>query len=198
MSDTKPKDLRELFDFYYNDFKPLYCHLQSLNQPPLELLFEVNAAIDHLSRHWKYGDSLEDAIGQTCAHLKRASFDAYKIIIKNTVDHDDKLSDINTSIIDNGDFDRKRISLISEIKQGAAKARLAEGNSTESWHYAYDLWQQVYIKCVEYDANYYLSNKVEWAKLKNRKYSIKALIASFIMGVISSLIGSYIFQHCFS
>lgn len=82
MAVKRPTNLEELFAFYYEDFKPLYCQLQSLNTPPLEMFFEINAAFDHLSRHWYYKLSESEAVSATCAHLKRGCFDAFKIIVR--------------------------------------------------------------------------------------------------------------------
>jgi hypothetical protein len=106
MANKKPRTIKELFEFYYEDFKPLYSHIQCLNEPPTELFFEVNAAFDHLSRYWHYGQSEEEVVNAAAAHLKRACFDAFKIIVRETVDHYDELRRTDTSIVDNGAFDR--------------------------------------------------------------------------------------------
>ena len=128
----KPRTLQEFFDFYYSDFKPLYGHLQNLNEPPVEMFFEVNAALDHLSRHWQYGASEEDAVSLASAHLKRGCFDAFKIVLRETRDQYDKLLGIDTSIIDNGDFEKRMHQTMAAIATEARAARLAEGDSRDA------------------------------------------------------------------
>lgn len=70
MSLKTPKNLNELFEFYYEFVKPLYSQVQVKNELPAETLFELNAAFDHLSRHWKYDQSEEEAVDKAYGHLK--------------------------------------------------------------------------------------------------------------------------------
>jgi hypothetical protein len=190
---TKPKTFKELFDFYYRDFKPLYNHLQALNEPPTEMFFEVNAALDHLSRYWHYGKDEEAVVSTASAHIKRGCFDAFKIVLRETVDHFEDLLRIDTSIIDNGEFDSKTRSLIAEIREEANVARFAEGDSRdeESWHKAYDLWVPVYVKCMQFDEMFYLNKKVDWARTKmhergtREKWQLRR--EGFLVGIASSV-----------
>lgn len=114
MARRKPQNFDELFKFYYEDFKPLYNRLHIEGEPPLEMLFEINAAFDHMSRHWYYDEKEVDVVDQSCRHLKRGSFDAFKIMLLKTMDKYNELLNVDTSIIDNGRFDRslKKVSPI--------------------------------------------------------------------------------------
>ena len=187
---TRPKTLNEFFDFYYTDFKPLYAHLQTLSEPPIEMFFEGNAALDHLSRHWKYGESEECVVSAAAAHLKRGCFDAFKIIVRGTGDHYKELRNIETGLIDNGDFDMKMRALMSDIRTEALAARLAEGDSrdTDSWHKAYDLWIPVYIKCMQFDDDFYLNKNVEWARGKTKKRVWINRVEGIILGIVAGLL----------
>jgi hypothetical protein len=52
-----PQTFKEVFDFYNRYVKLLYCDVQATNVLPVEVLFELNAAFDHTSRHWVYGET---------------------------------------------------------------------------------------------------------------------------------------------
>jgi hypothetical protein len=191
---TKPKTFKELFDFYYRDFKPLYNHLQALNEPPTEMFFEVNAALDHLSRYWHYDKNEEAVVSTASAHIKRGCFDAFKIVLRETIDHFEDLLRIDTSIIDNGEFDSQMRALIAEIREEANIARLAEGDSRdeESWHTAYDLWVPVYVKCMRFDEQFFLNKKVNWARTKMHEHSTREKwrqrIEGFVIGLVTGVI----------
>lgn len=190
MARRKPGTVGELFNFYYEDFKPLYSHLQTLNEPPLEMFFEVNAALDHLSRHWQYDQDETEAVHAAAAHLKRGCFDAFKIVVRETVDHYEELRRVDTSIIDNGEFDRRMLAAIHDIRAGAVEARQAEGDSRdrEQWHLAYELWEPVYIKCREFDENFYRNPKVEWARKKHSRRAWWHRLEGFLIAVVAGLV----------
>ncbi len=185
----RPETVQEFFDFYYEDFKPLYSHLQSLNEPPVEMFFEVNAALDHLSRHWHYGQEESDAVRSATAHLKRGCFDAFKIVVRDALDKYQELKGIDTSIIDNGRFDGDMRRLVHRIREGATRARLAEGNSRDCqrWHEAYELWEPVYVDCIHLEEQFYLSPKVEWARKKQTRRRWRDIGIAFAVGVLASL-----------
>lgn len=190
MASKKPRSLKDLFQFYYDDVKPLYGLLQSFNEPPEEMFFEINAAFDHLSRHWHYGETEAAVVNSASAHLKRACFDAFKILVRETVDHYNELRATDTSIIDNGDFDRGMRRLIADIRAGSIEARQAEGDSRDeaAWHKAYELYEPVYVKCVQFGNDYYLNSKVEWvrkkAAWKTWRYRLEGVAISVIAGLI--------------
>ena len=192
MAAKRPGNLQEFFDFYYEDFKPLYNYLQSLNAPPIEMFFEVNAAFDHLSRYWEYHIKEKDSVDTACAHLKRGCFDAFKIIVRDTIDDYVTLQKLDTSIIDNGDFDARMHALIADIRLRANAARLAEGDSRDisQWHKAYELWGPVCVACAKFNKDFYLNSKVEWAKRKIKWRIWRNRLEGLIVGIIaSSLVG---------
>jgi hypothetical protein len=194
MANNAPRNLQELFDFYYQHFKPLYNHLAALNTPPTEMFFELNAAWDHLSRRWKYGEEEAKAVDAACRHLKRGCFDAFKIVARNTRDHYIELQKIDASLIDNGEFEKRMISLMAKIESGAITARMAEGDSRDenNWHHVFDLWEQVYGHCIEFDEEFHRSSKVEWARKKQgqrlRKEIWRNRVEGLVIGIIASLV----------
>lgn len=91
---TRPRTKADLVRFYYEEYRPLNALMQSMNEPPVQMSFEVSAAFDHLTRIERFGDSEEDAISSASSHLKRACFDGYKLLVKNARDEYDELSTI--------------------------------------------------------------------------------------------------------
>ena len=192
MLSSKPKTVKELFEFYYERFKPIYSHVEALTQPPTEMFFEVNAAFDHLSRLSYYGETEESVVGAACAHLKRGCFDAFKIFVNQVSDHYAELKRVDTSIIDNGEFDRSMLRLVAVIRDGTAAARMAEGDSRtpEKWHDAFNLWEPVYANCLGFEKQYYLNPKVEWARRKALRKTVRNVLFGAIGGIIIGVVGS--------
>ena len=184
----RPSTFSELFEFYYEEYKPLYNHAQALNQLVVEALFEVSAAFDHMSRHWKKGESEQACVERAASHLKRGCLDAFKLVLKESRDHYDELRRIDTSIIDNGEFDRKLIALFAEIKAGAIEARNSEGDTRNDagWAIAFDLWKPVYVNCVRLEMEFYLNKNVEWAKRKQERLMWRRRFEGFLIGVLAS------------
>lgn len=188
----RPENLKELFDFYYERFKPIYAHVESLNQPPTEMFFEINAAFDHLSRIWKYDQSEEEAIKKVASHLKRGTFDAFKIILRETRSHYDELRDVDLSIVDNGHFQQDMIHKWNTIRELAVRARQMEGDTREEhrWNEPFDLWEKTYTHCVQFDDKFYRCDKVDWAKTKNWQKTWWQRFEGFLIGVLAGLVVS--------
>jgi len=67
----KPQTFDQLFDFYDKVVKLLYSAVQADNNMPQETLFEINAAFDHLARHWTEGEDEPFVAEKVYSHLKR-------------------------------------------------------------------------------------------------------------------------------
>ena len=191
---AKPRTVKELFDFYYAFVKPLYSRVEAENVLPIETLFEINAALDHLSRHWFYGDNEEEAVEKAYSHLKRSCLDIFKLEVKGTVDRYKELQLIDTSIIDNGDLNREMVPLFNEIRAGAASARENEGDARSDDHaqmiVAFDLWTPVYTKCIQFRKRFYLHPRLDWAKRKGFWKRVKEFVWAFVIGFVSGVCSS--------
>jgi len=64
-----PKTFEELFKFYLDYVKPLYSGIQVRNALPYEVLFELNAALDHISRKWTYREPVMSKFLQRRTHI---------------------------------------------------------------------------------------------------------------------------------
>ena len=195
---SKPTTIAELFDFYYDRFKPIYDHVQLLNEPPIQLSFEMHAAIDHLSRHWKFNEPENVVVERVAGHLKRATFDAFKVILREIRDQYAYLIKIDTSVIDNGEFQGKMIRLWGEIQDAAREARAEEGNSAtpEKWPHAFDLWEEAYVLCVEFEQDFFRNPKVQWAKTRQKKIRWLNVLGGFVVGVAASLGATALWTWC--
>ena len=184
----QPDGLRSLVDLYYDKYKPLYSRLQAFNQMPIELVFETAAAWDHLSRHWRFDEPEAECVDKASRHLKRAVFDAYKLLLKKAVDDYDDLRRIDTSLIDNGQFDVRLRLLMSEIRVESIAARDSEGDTrgSDGWGKAFDLWGGVFQKIERFNREFYLNPNVDWARTKTSEFDSRRLHAAFWIGVASS------------
>ncbi len=196
-----PKDIKELFDFYYLHVKPLYASVQATNNLPLEVLTEINAAFDHLSRIYQYGADEQHEVKKACSHLKRSCLDIFKIRAKQIVDEYHELKQRNIGIIENGEFELRMMNLFEEIRTGAIEARQIESRTTSDTTdnvASFDAWAPVYEKCERWHKDFFLNPSVEWAmkvqaKANRKQRAIDALIG-FAIGVAASVIASYIYS----
>ncbi|MDR0635106.1 MAG: hypothetical protein LBF91_09030 [Azoarcus sp.] len=169
--DAHEDPLKDLFSFYHDYVKVLYGTTQASGTLSQETLFEINAAFDHISRIYAYGESADNAARKAYGHLKRSCFDIFKVGVREANRQYKELREIDTSIIDNGEFDKKLIALFGEIKKSSAKARQLEGKpgSLEEVDSAFNMWQPVYERCLCLEDDFYENDKVEWAKQKERR-----------------------------
>jgi hypothetical protein len=99
---------REVYAFYTDRVKPIYSWIEAKdNTLPIELLFEIHAAFDHLKRLHLGEDKEENACNKAISHLKRGVLDAFKLKLKY-FNNDFKIIIGGNAeylhIIDNGEF----------------------------------------------------------------------------------------------
>ena len=186
----KPKTFPELFTFYNDYVRLLYGAIQAQNALPQETLFEINAAFDHISRHWTHGHSEAEEVEQAFRHLKRSCLDIFKLIVKYTVDKYNDLCRIDTSIINNGTFDQQMHQLVAVIKAKSVVARQADSESHDDIKESFALWVEVYKMCEQFNRDFFLSPHIQWARKKNRIFRTKEFLlsvaASFVAGLLCS------------
>lgn len=185
-----PRTIEELFAFYHDYVKLLYSAVQTENALPQEVLFELNAAFDHLSRHWIYGQPEDEVVSKCFGHLKRSCLDIFKIAVREARKQYDALRELDTSAIDNGDYDKSLHALFSEIRKGATEARRLEGDGkadSDGPIKAFDAWQPVYINCLILDTKFFHHQALDWANrrwwVKYWKSTLFTAVAAFIAGV---------------
>ena len=181
---------REVYEFYNERVKVAYSEIEARNNKlPIELLFEIHSALDHLKRFHLNEDSEEEACGKAYSHLKRGVLDAYKLKLKYFNDEYSKLFKNNTElkIIDSGKFLPEALSLYKNIISSAKDARISE--SQKDINKAFESWYTVSVLIDEFEERYFDSEKLTWAK----KQGMFQLGTNFIIGVITGVIASGIF-----
>jgi len=187
MSTDAPKTFAELFDFYKNEVKPLYAAVQvDYGKMPVEILNEINAAFDHISRLWIYAgkETEESAVSKAYGHLKRSCLDIFKLGALKAFDRIKDLRRITTlHLIDNGEFVSQLNLLEYEIEKGSIDARRFEGEPERG----FGEWKSVYEKCISL-RELYCSKNIPWAKSEAAKISRNEKWKTFILGVVSGLV----------
>lgn len=185
---ASPKTFKELFTFYDNYVKILYGAIQAQNELPQETLFEINAAFDHIARHWTHGRSEEHEVEKAYSHLKRSCLDIFKLMLKDTMDRYKELCTCDTGIIDNGNFDTQMHQLITDIRKRSIEARKTESADHDDDTVSFAPWVEVYKMCVRFNEEFFLNPHIEWARKKNRLLTWKtfyfSVAASFVAGLL--------------
>jgi hypothetical protein len=176
-----PTTFEDLFSFYHNYVKVLYAAVQTKNQLPSETLFELNAALDHISRHWAYNEDEPEVVSKAYGHLKRSCYDIFKLKVKETREQLDEIKKVKTHFIDNGEFDSKLNNLFHKIKTNATNARKMEGSPGDA---GFEMWKEVYADCVIFENTFYLHKGLSWAKRKSWWDTVSKLIGG---GLIATL-----------
>jgi hypothetical protein len=195
----KPTTLAELFAFYHEYVKLLYSYVQTSNTLPVETLFELNAAFDHISRIWAYQEKEAIAVQQAYGHLKRSCLDIFKLVMKDTRSNYDQLLKLDTSAIDNGEFDKEMRALFARIKSGALEARRLEGDQVgDGKVMAFDRWQPVFADCLKFEQTFFLHKHVDWA---HHRYLGRLFGSRIVAGLLGAVIGvtlKFALERCFS
>lgn len=183
---------KDAFEFYWEYVKPLYCEIEARdNTLPVELLFEIHAAFDHLRRFYVDGEDEEESTKRAIAHLKRGALDAFKLKLKYYhVDVEAFLnSDVDLSLVDSGKFIQNFLQDKDNIIQLAKSSRISE--SSKDPEEAFSKWTETSIAIDKFYEDYFQSSyKIVWARRKtffwNTKDSLRNLFLGFVTGVASS------------
>ena len=188
----EPSNISELFAFYHDYVKVLYSAVQTENALPQEVLFELNAAFDHLSRHWTYGEPESNVVHKCYGHLKRSCLDIFKISVREARKKFDELRKLDTSDIDNGEYDKRLLTLFAEIRSGATAARKLEGNGKSDPDgpiKAFDAWQPVYANCLRLETEFYHHAALDWAKRRWVKKYWKSTLFTAVVTFAAGYLG---------
>lgn len=192
MNPPTPATFKELFNFYYDFVKPLHSLVQTENEIPSQVLFELSAAQDHISRHFYYSESESVVCDKAFSHFKRACLDMFKLRLRVHTEQWKMLTNVDTSIISNGKFEGEMIALRNQIVTQAREARKKEGDP----RMGFDLWSEVYELCKGFESEFFLNPAVGWAKIKVKKRTLisraSGVAIGFVVGVAATLVGEWI------
>lgn len=180
---------KDIYEFYNEKVKILYSDVEARNNTlPVELLFEIVAAFDHLKRIYVNNETEEQCSLKAYSHLKRGMLDAFKLKLKY---HNDTYISLTSSkndlrLIDNGTFFKELLSCRTQIISNAKNARLNEGLT--DLDESIEDWSRVSILIDDFETKFLVEEKLQWAK----KHSYFRFSKDFIVGLISGIIGSII------
>jgi len=160
----------------------LYGLIQTDNELPQELLFEINAAWDHLARISVYRDQNCDErreIEKSFSHLKRSCLDVFKLLVKRASEQHHELLRIDTSVIDNGEFDKNLHQFWRQIQLAATSARQVEGIPHDGPVKSFDQWQEVGRMCLQLQNDFFLHERVPWARRRHEDLRLATKLQSW-------------------
>ncbi len=191
---TVPYDMDGLRQLYFTEFCPLYDYLCSkLESIPSELHFEISAAFDHLMRAGLEIDGRKyetENIAKASGHLKRATFDAFKLLYKYTTRPLwKKLTRSRYETVPGfvEDVQRKWIEATTAVEHARGLERISRGDAPDQWTEAFDEWKK--LRGITQDLeDMFVSDR---AKLARRRYA-RSWIAGVVAAIVSGVAVSYI------
>jgi hypothetical protein len=185
---------KDVYQFYNEKVKILYSEIEARNNSlPVELLFEIHSAFDHLKRIHVDGESESPCAEKAFSHLKRGLLDAFKLKLMYHNKDYNKILKLKTDLrlIDNGRFLPLLLCKRKEIIDVAKTARFFEGKKDADD--AFEKWYEVSNLIDQFEEEFFDSSKIQWAK----KISVFHFSITFIVGIIAGVIGSLIVQYLF-
>jgi len=189
---------KDVYSFYNEKVKILYSEIEAReNTLPVELLFEIHSAFDHLKRFHIDGETESHCAEKAFSHLKRGLLDAFKLKLKYHNKDYEKLLKIKADLhlIDNGMFWLSLLSKRTDIIKLAKEARQFEGKrDIES---AFDNWYKTSELIDQFENDYFKSPKIQWARKQWFFRHFWKIVIALIVGVIGSAIVQYLFPNLF-
>ena len=189
-----PHDMDGLRQLYFTEFCPLYNYLCSkLESIPSELHFEVSAAFDHLMRAGLEIDGRKyeaENIATASGHLKRATFDAFKLLYKYTTRPLwKKLTRSRYETVPGfvEDVQRKWIEAATAVERARGLERISRGDAPDQWSEAFNEWKKLRGITQELE-EMFVSDR---AKLARRRY-VRSWIVGIAVAVATGVAANYI------
>lgn len=183
---------QEVYQFYNEIVKIAYSEIEARkNIIPVELLFEIHSAFDHLKR-FHLGEEEETAAStKAYSHLKRGVLDAYKLKLKYFNEDYEKYFKKNPElrIIDSGRFYPRALKLKKEIVSSAKVARITESKKEND--VAFENWYKTSLLIDEFEDEFFDVEKLSWSK----KQGYFQFGFNFLIGIIAGVIASAIFAY---
>jgi len=189
---------KEVYGFYNEKVKILYSEIEAReNTLPVELLFEIHSAFDHLKRFHVDGESESRCAEKAFSHLKRGLLDAFKLKLKYHNKDYEKLLKMKADLhlIDNGTFWPSLLKERTTIVKLAKEARTYEGR--KDIEDAFENWYKVSELIDQFESEYFRSPNIPWARKKWFFHRFWKIIIAIIVGVIGSAIVQYLFPGLF-
>lgn len=190
-----PRTIADLREFYFGVYAPLYDYLNArLRRLPQELHFEAAAALDHLMRVGELADGTKlceesYSVAKAAGHLKRATFDAFKLLHKTALrDTVKRLNRARYDDVDNGQF-RPRVQelwyqAVSTVEKARALERIGDSDDPTQWSAAFEEWRKIKTILDELEA----MERSEGARRARRKHARNVVL--YVLGLVASMVTS--------
>ena len=184
----------QLRDFYLAEYRPLYDRFVTEGASAQELHAEIAAAFDHLMRKSAASPDAvpPEEIEKIVGHIKRATFDAFKVIFKKNV-HDPylALSDRKYGDVHDGKFHQELNALWSKAVAISREARAMESLSgtidSVQWGKSFSKWKEI-LPIADELRGFQSSPEVGRAKINARRRLIYSLADKFAWAVIGAIL----------
>ena len=187
---------KEVYQFYNDYVKVAYSEIEAAgNELPVELLFEIHSAFDHLKRIHIEGYSESACCEKAFSHLKRGLLDVFKLKLKYfNADYNALIgkSIRDLRLVDNGQFLPLLMKARDTIIKSARDARLGEGQNDIDL--AFEKWYEVSVLITEFRNEYLDESKISWAKAVNYKHGIIGGVIGFIIGIGASIVAGLLLR----
>ena len=191
---NQPSDMAGLRQLYFAEFVPLYDYLSSkLENLPSELHFEVTAAFDHIMRAGVEVNGVTyeaENIAKAAGHLKRATFDAFKLLYKYTTRPLWKKMTRSRYEVIPGFVEKvqeKWYEANVVVERARGLERISHSDSPDQWSVAFEEWKKLRAITDELEQ---LSVSEE-AKLARRKY-IRSWVSGILITLATIVAGHYL------
>ena len=194
MADRPNKTLADLRAFYTNEYRPLYDRFMVVGAAAQELHTEVACAADHLFfLSQPDGEISPEDIERAMAHLKRATFDAFKLVFESEIRGQyNELMNRKYLDVHDGKFRSEITSLWIDAKETAIIARLYETKSRrtdeERWGSAFEEWKRI-LPLADKFTSLKASPEVVSSVKEPRSWRIRASVLWVLSALLSALFG---------
>lgn len=194
----KPKNLKELREFYCREYVPLYDYFVSEHRLPQELHFEIAAAFDHMMRQdfTDNGDISHEEFERMTGHLKRATYDSFKLVFENGIKRKiDRFMHPRYRNVEDGKFQPRMCELFNRAKDIAINARKKERSfdpeKSYTWGEAFVVWKEILPIAQELTE---LENSEKILRVENPSFWERARIIGYnlVWSTIGALIGWFL------
>ena len=188
-----PKTFREFQRFYGEVFSPIYDRFMTSGAVAQELHAEMAAGLDHLfcKTSETTGEIPEEEIRKVAGHLKRATFDSFKLIFEQEIRRTyGKLMGNRYADVHDGRF-RKEITVKWLEAKGYADAarameRKSRGAYNDNWHVAFDEWRKILPI-----ADYFNGLLTDETVIRARRASVRQIVIRIILWIATLAAGVF-------
>jgi hypothetical protein len=189
-----PKTFAELRQFYVDVYTPLYDRFINSGAAPQELHAESAACLDHLFcySNGDIAELKEEDIRRAAGHLKRATFDGFKLIFEQTRVMYQRFMDDRYAEVHDGAFRQEITEKWKQAVSVADAARPLERRTRNidyaSWDSAFEKWQEL-LPIADYFIALLTDKTVTRALAKTRRQRIIAAALWILSIVLSAALG---------